>query len=75
MSDLENFIQSVEIRQTREESKKLMRQMKINGMTKNEIEAVYAGAICKDESYRTLLPLMFLWIDEVYKEENENEST
>ena len=71
---LEDILKSIEIKQTREEAKGMMRQMKNNGMTQNEIKALYRGISMQQEEYIILLPMMTLWINEVWNEEKKDES-
>ena len=68
---LEEILSSIQIKEVRETVKQNIRDMKIQGMTKNEIEATYAGAALDQKDYVLLMPLMFLWIEEVWSEEEE----
>lgn len=68
MTDLENILNNIKIKQSREESKKVIREMKNDGITKEEIKALYVGFISEHQKYIVVLPLLILWIEEVWDE-------
>ena len=65
---LDEILKGIEVKETRKEIKQNIRDMKIQGMTKKEIQALYTGAALTNPNYVPMLPLMFLWIEEVWSE-------
>ncbi len=68
MSDLESILKNIEIKELRKENKNAILQMKNNGMTKEEIKALYTGISIDKTQCIVMLPIMFLWIEEVWNE-------
>lgn len=66
--DLDSILRNIGVKESREDTKELIRQFKRDGMTKNEIEALYIGIGMMDKEHGSLTPLMLLWIKEVYEE-------
>ncbi len=71
MSELDEILKSIGIKESRESTKDLIRGFKHDEMTRHEVEALYMGISMTDETYRPLLPLTFLWIEEVWSEDEE----
>ena len=64
----DEIMSNIETQQSRKESKEVIRNMKNNGMTKAEVEALYLGIGTSKEEFKLLIPLMYLWIEEVWSE-------
>ncbi len=73
MSELDKILKSIEVKEFRESTKDLMRGFRRDGLTKNEVEALYIGVSMIDEKLKPLLPLMLLWIGEVWDEEEKKD--
>lgn len=71
----DDILRGIGIKVTREEIKEVLRQYKHDGRTKNEVESLYAAVVMTNQTCKGLLPVMLLWIEEVYGEEEKNEST
>lgn len=67
----DEIMSNIETNKSREESKEVIRKMKSDGITKGEIEALYLGIGMSNEKFKTLIPLMYLWIEEVYEEQKD----
>ena len=67
----DDIMSSIHIQESREESKKIIRGMRETGLTLEENKALYLGFVSTNQKYVSMLPLMLLWIDEVYEEEKE----
>lgn len=68
---LDEILKSIGVKESREEIKQNMRSVKMQGMTKKETQALYTGAALTNTDYVPMLPLMFLWIEEVWNEESK----
>ena len=73
MSELDEILNRIGVKESRESTKDLIRGFKHDGMTRHEVEALYMGISMTDETYRPLLPLVFLWIGEVWDEEEKKD--
>jgi len=65
---LDEILKGIEVKETRKEIKQNMRDMKMQGMTKKEVQALYTGASLTNPNYVLILPLMLVWIEEVWSE-------
>ena len=67
----DEIMSNIETQQSRKESKEVIRIMKNKGMTKEEVEALYLGIGMSKKAFESLIPLMYLWIEEVWNEEKK----
>ena len=65
---LDEILNGIEVKESREEIKQNIRSIKMQGMTKKETQALYTGAALTNPKYVPMLPLMFLWIEQVWSE-------
>jgi len=69
--NLDEILNGIQLKQSREETKEVIRKMKADGITKEETKVLYVGFISMNQKHIMLLPLLLLWVDEVYKENKE----
>lgn len=67
----DDIMNGIHIQESREETKKIIRGMKETGITIEENKALYMGFVSTNQKHLNILPLLLLWIDEVYKENEE----
>jgi len=67
----DEIMAGIKIQESRKETKEIIHIMKRDGITLEEGKALYMGFIATNPKYMNILPLILLWIDEVYKEKDE----